>query len=115
MEKKIFYRVSNEETQQGLWYNIDGSFTGLIHNQFSFCKNNDLQMDFDADLIGYLSATPDMDSLFHWFSKEDILKLQEHGYFIHEFETEEYKFYDRFQHHVIKADKSKLLRKIPLN
>ena len=30
---KRFYRVSNVETQQGLWYNFNGEFTGLIHNE----------------------------------------------------------------------------------
>lgn len=111
---KTFYRVSNIETQQGLWYNMQGEFTGLIHDKFNFCKNNELKMDFDPEIVGYLSATPDLDSLFNWFTKEDILKLQEHNYFIHEFETEDYKFYDRFQHHVINKEKSKILKKIVL-
>jgi hypothetical protein len=30
MEKKSFYRVANHETQQGLWYDFQGNFTGLM-------------------------------------------------------------------------------------
>jgi len=109
---KRFYRVSNFETQQGLWYNFNGDFTGLIHDKFSFCQNNELKMDFDETLIGYLSATPDLDELYKWFPIDDITKLQEHGYYIHEFETDDYKFYDRFQHFVINQEKSTIIRKI---
>lgn len=109
-----FYRVSNENTQQGLWYNFTGEFTGLIHNKFSFCKNNDLKMEFDSTLIGYLSATPNLEDLYHWFTKEDILTLQKFGYFIHEFESEDFKFYGKFQHYVINQNKSRVINKIVL-
>jgi hypothetical protein len=109
-----FFRVSHEETQQGLWYDFSGKFTGFIHDKFNFCKNNDLKMDFDETIVGYLSATPDLESLFNWFSVDDVKKLQEHGYYIHVFETNDFKFYDRFQHYVINQTKSKVLEKIVL-
>jgi len=111
---KKFYRVSHVNTQQGLWYNMNGIFTGLIHNEFNFCKNNSLAMDFDDTIVGYLSATPTLDELFNWFTKEDITKLQEHDYYIHVYESDDYKFYDRFQHFVINKESSKLLEKIVL-
>ncbi len=108
---KTFYRVSNIDTNQGLWYAFDGSFTGLIHNQFNFCKNNELQMPFDEELVGYLSATDSLETLWNWFTKEDIQELQKHGYYIHEYETDDYKFYDKFQHWVISQKNSKLIGK----
>jgi hypothetical protein len=111
---KKFYRVSHEETQQGLWYDFAGKFTGFIHDKFNFCKNNELKMDFDKTIVGYLSATPDLESLWQWFTKDDILKLQEHGFFIHVYETSDFKFYDRFQHYVISQQESKLIEKIVL-
>ena len=111
---KQFVRVCNPETQQGLWYDFKGNFTGLIHNEFKFCKNHALAMDYDEELKGYLSAAVDMDQLYFWFSKEDILQLQEHGYFIHVYETDDYKFYERFQHYVINQQKAKLVDKIIL-
>ncbi len=111
-EKKKFYRVCSPSTKQGLWYDFNGDFTGLIHDKFDFCENSELKMDFDDDLIGFLSAVPELDMLWKWFSKEDILKLQEHDFYIHVFEAEEYWFYDRFQHHVICQHTSIIVEKI---
>jgi hypothetical protein len=108
---KIFYRVCNPNSYQGLWYSYDGQFTGLIHDQFKFCKNNELQMDFDEELVGWLSATDSLESLYQWFTQEDIKELQKHGWYIHEFEVEEYKFYDKFQHYVICQKTSKIKKK----
>lgn len=114
MSQKLFWRVCNTKTKQGLWYDFNGTFTGLIHDRFKFCMNSTLKMDFDDELVGYLSATDVYDDLFKWFSKEDILKLQARGWFIHEYTTEDYKFYDRFQHYVINQNNSKLVKKIIL-
>lgn len=109
---RTFYRVCNPETEQGLWYNFDGTFIGLIHDKFNFCKNHDLAMDFDEDLVGgWLSACESIDDLYQWFTEEDIKRLQEHGWCIHEYEAENYRFYDRFQHYVICQKTSKIVRK----
>jgi len=70
-----FYRVNHEHTQQGLWYEFNGNFSGLIHNEFNFCTNNQLKMDFDPELVGWLSATDSLESLWNWFTMEDIIKL----------------------------------------
>lgn len=48
---QTFYRVCNNQSKQGLWYNFDGTFTGLIHDEFSFCQNATLRMDFDPELV----------------------------------------------------------------
>lgn len=114
VKKNTFYRVCNEETKQGLWYRFDGSFTGLIHDRFNFCANKDLKMDFDEELVGWLSAVPTLEALYQWFTKDDIKELQKHGWFIYEYRAEDSKFYDRFQHLVIKQDTSKVIRKIEL-
>jgi hypothetical protein len=109
-----FYRVSHMETQQGLWYDFKGEFTGLIHNEFNFCINNQLKMDYDPELVGWLSATDSLETLYNWFTKDDIIKLQNHGWFIHVYETEDVKFYERFQHQIIKQDTAELLGIIKL-
>lgn len=111
---KTFYRVCNTKTQQSLWYDFSGQFTGLIHDKFNFCVNTTLKMDFDPELSGYLSATDSLESLYHWFPKEDILALQKHDYFIHVYQTNDFKFYERFQHLVINQSKSLLLNTITL-
>ncbi len=92
MEEQIFYRVSNIDTNQGLWYDQSGMFTGLIHNKMNFCTNNELQMPFDDEFIGYLSATKTLDELYAWFSKDDIRQLQEYDYTIVEYISDDYKF-----------------------
>ena len=115
IQPKKYYRVCNKETLQGLWYDYKGQFTGLIHEEFAFCTNNKLEMDFDPEIVGWLSATDSLETLYNWFSKEDITCLQKHGWFIHEFEAVDAKFYERFQHQVINQETSKVLRVIDLN
>lgn len=112
MEKKIFYRVANNTTKQGLWYDQEGKFTGLIHNEFKFCKNNELPMPFDKDIVGWLSATDDLESLWFWFTKEDIIRLEEHGYFITIYEATKYRFHNN--HWVICQETSILTEMVKL-
>lgn len=70
-----YYRVCNINTLQGLWYNYNGEFIGLIHNTFDFCENSSLEMEFDETLVGWLSATDSLESLWKWFPQEDIKEL----------------------------------------
>ena len=111
---KQFYRVCHENTKQGLWYDSQGEFTGLIHGDFNFCSNSKLEMEFDPELVGWLSATESLDTLYQWFSKDDIIELQKHGWFLHLYEGTDYKFYERFQHTVINQKTSKVVKKIVL-
>lgn len=90
---KVFYRVAHINTKQGLWYNESGDFTGLIHTVFDFCKNKELQMPFDAEIVGFLSATDKLEDLFHWFTKEDIERLEMYGFYITVYAAENYKQY----------------------
>jgi hypothetical protein len=43
-------------------------------------------MDFDVELVGWLSATDNLEELFNWFTKEDR-RTTKHGWYIHEFES----------------------------
>ena len=108
---KTFYRVCRPETAQGLWYDSEGNFTGLIHGELSFCTNSKLKMEFDPEIVGWLSATESLDNLYKWFTVDDIKQLQGRGYFIHEYLVSSYKFYDRFQHYIICQKTSKIIRK----
>lgn len=112
---KTYYRVCHFDTLQGLWYNFNGDFTGLIHDKFDFCQNTELRMEFDPTLVGWLSAVETLEDLFKWFSKDDIAKLEEHGWFIHEFESDSVRFYEPFQHTVIEQSRSRVVRLISLN
>ena len=101
--KKLFYRVAHFKTRQGLWYNSNGVFTGLIHNEFNFCTNTSLPMPFDPDLVGWLSATDSLEDLFNWFSKEDIEKLEDSGWFITVYEAELSK---QYKNHLVICQKT---------
>lgn len=99
MKEQLFYRVANIDTNQGLWYNWDGEFTGLIHDEFRFCKNHDLPMPFDERLQGWLSAVETVEQLYTWFPKEDIYRLQDHGWYLYGYMAEKWKEHEN--HYVI--------------
>lgn len=94
LNMKTFYRIADTDTNQGVWYNMSGQFTGLIHSKFNFCKLHALPMPFDPDIVNYLSATESLDELFNWFPKEDIIRLSEYGYQITEYKSADYKFHN---------------------
>jgi hypothetical protein len=104
MKLKVFYRVANNTTKQGLWYDFKGNFTGVIHTKFDFCMNSTLLMPYDSSIKGWLSATDTFSTLFFWFSKEDILRLQEHGYRIAVYAASDFRYYNN--HWIIKQDNS---------
>ena len=90
---RIFYRIGHKDNSQGLWYDCNGNFTGLIHNVFNFCINKNLQMPFDKELIGWISATDSLDDLFNWFPIQDIIELEKHGYNICVYKAKKVKEY----------------------
>lgn len=105
--RKTFYRIANEETKQGLWYDSKGNFTGLIHNKFNFCMNKDLPMPFDPEIVGWLSATDSLEDLFNWFSKDDIERLESHGYFITVYEAEKIK---QYKNHLVICQETSIIK-----
>ena len=107
MEKKRFFRVANTENEEGLWYNKSGEFTGLIHNEYNFCLNSNLEMPYDENVLGWLSSTDSMDSLFHWFPLEDIIRLQAYGYRVCVYEATEHREYEN--HWLINQETSKVI------
>lgn len=113
-KRKSFYRVCNTSERKGLWYNFDGTFSGLIHDEMSFCQNKDLKMDYDESIVGWLSAVKHLHDLWQWFSKDDVRELEKRGFYITEYEVEEYRFYEKFQHYVINQETSVVKRIIKL-
>ena len=91
---KDFYRVENQQTGNGLWYNMSGQYTGLMHTTFSFCKNSGLAMPFDPEIQGWLSVTPTIEELLEWFPKEDIIALAQYGYVVSHYQSDDVKFHN---------------------
>lgn len=109
---KTFYRVGNISNQQGLWYKPTGEFSGLIHNRFNFCKNNALEMPFDTELVGWLSATETIEDLFKWFTIDDIKRLESSNFLVLEYEASVYKEYHTkdYKHMVVCQNTSEFKR-----
>lgn len=112
MATKIFYRIANIETQQGLWYDFQGNFTGLIHNRFDFCTNSKLPMPYDPNIVGWLSTTEKLNDLFAWFTIDDIKNLENFGYRITVYEANDYKIHEN--HWVINQENSIFRVQIPI-
>jgi hypothetical protein len=70
-------------------------------------------MPYNKEVVGWLSATDKLSDLFLWFPKEDIVKLEEHGYSIGVYEATEYKVHEN--HWVIKQDSSIHKINLPIN
>jgi hypothetical protein len=109
---KFFYRVGTDSTE-GLWYNKEGVHTGLIHTEFNWLSASSLIMPFELELIGYISVADSLEHLYNWFTRDEILKLQENGFSISEYIADDYKFYDLYKHNVINKN-SVLHNKIKL-
>lgn len=107
-----FFRIGNNK--EGLWYNQKGEFTGLIHTKYSNLVNSKLEMPFDEELVGFISVADSMEHLYQWFSVEDIQELQKSGYKILEYESDDVKFYERFQHNVIRMETAVLVNEFTI-
>jgi hypothetical protein len=97
---KFFYRIGTDSTE-GLWYNKEGKHTGLIHTEFSWLGASSLIMPFEPELVGYISVADSLEHLYSWFKKDEILKLQDVGFSILEYISDDYKFYELYKHNVI--------------
>lgn len=91
----------------GLWYNMDGTYTGRIHDEFKFLPASALPMPYDEKVLGYLSVVDDLNDLYNWFSLEDIEKLRPFGFGILVYEATDYREYHN--HWVIHKD-SKVIK-----
>lgn len=98
-----FYRVGHKDNQQGMWYNRDGSFAGRIHRKYKSFANNELQMPYNPEIVGFLSTTDSLETLFMWFPPEDIMAAYKDGYRVMEYEAsdQDIKFNTEFHHWLV--------------
>lgn len=104
------YRVGKRiADDQGLWYDKDGNYTGLIHTVPGAAAAA-LPMGFDpifrADGQRWISVTDTPAALPNWFSRDDMRVLFPRGYDVMEIEVLRYRrfFFEGFQHEVYSKD-----------
>lgn len=108
MKPKVFYRVGNVNGEQGLWYDMNGTFTGDIHTKYKFCTNSKLPMPYDKNIVGYLSVVDNLDDLYKWFTREDIEALKPYGFRIVVYLSNDYKLHNN--HYIINKNTSKIIK-----
>lgn len=84
------YRVENQNTMIGLWYNAAGEKVDFIKSIDGM--NKDLPMDFDPDFTGgWYSAGENLPQMKNWFSAQDVVTLEQAGYGLYKIEVSEYR------------------------
>lgn len=112
--KKTFYRLAQQKTENGFWYNYDGEKVNIIESVYNNLKCSELFMDFDSEMVGYLAATDSLDNLFIWFSEKEIIELQKNGWCIYVYETDIYKKHSRQNHYLIEKNKNNIIKIIEI-
>jgi len=107
---KLFFRVQHPN-DIGLWYNGNAEFTNEIQKLNLNCANLDMSFD-DNCSGGFLSCTDSLDSLYDWFSREELLKLVDNGYNVLAYQAMEHKFHEKFKHFLFKKEGSIIVAKI---
>lgn len=76
---QTLYRVANKQTEEGLWYQKDGTYSGLITRvEGALCQH--VPMAFDPSIRGFLSACDNTSDMSNWFSLVDLKNLYSRGY-----------------------------------
>lgn len=90
--KKI-YRIENEETMHGMWYEEDGTFNPFIY-KLTEGKSKNLPMDFHEkykkDGFKWFSGCGSIEQMNLWFSPLDALELFKSGYKLFEIDSSQY-------------------------
>lgn len=93
------FRIENQDTMNGMWYNDKGEYDPFIKT-LTEGISADLPMEpherygqFDRR---WFSGCVDFDLLKHWFSKRDIFELNEAGYKLYKFQSQEFQ-HEEFQ------------------
>lgn len=110
---KNFYRVHHPDGL-GLWYDQDGRFTNEISKIGADCAV--LDMSFDEDCLGgFLSCTDTFESLFNWFSLEEMKMMKQCGYDITIFQSDDYRQAVKCGHYLFNIETAKVIGVVSLN
>lgn len=88
------FRIENQASMQGLWYDADGNFRPLI-TQLKDGRARDMPMDPDADFgvdgMRWYSACESIPALECVFSLDDVIELEGLGYGLYRFEVADFR------------------------
>ncbi len=90
------WRIENQSTFTGLWYNKAGIKTDFLRTNLTNAKCRDMPMDYDHSTyqdggLQWISATDCIPDMRHWLSQQDALEMLKQGYHVYEFEVEKYR------------------------
>lgn len=84
------YRIENQETNHGMWYDKNGNYNPFIE-RLTDGKSASLPMDYDERYgdggVRWYSGCSDIETMQHWFSDQDAKELSINGYKLYIFET----------------------------
>lgn len=89
------YRIEDQETMNGIWYNINAELTAFI-TTLSNAKCKDLPMPFDSerysqDGLAWFSATDKLEEIPDWCSLQDMQELEAAGFHLYAFTVSHYR------------------------
>lgn len=91
------FRIENQSSMQGLWYDAEGAFHPLIH-RLADGKARDMPMGFDPDFRAegsrWYSACESIPALSCVFSVKDVTELEGLGYSLYRFEVARFRTND---------------------
>lgn len=94
MKTRRVFRIENKDINIGFWYNSDGTPSNLAEKLGT--TNKDLPMPYDKNKYTspsgepYICSAPDLESLLHWFRKDDFKILIDQGFKLHMYEVYDY-------------------------
>lgn len=90
------WRIENQNTYTGLWYNKEGIRTDFLRTNLTNAKCRDMPMDYDyetyrLDGLQWISATDTIPDMRHWLAQQDAIEMLKQGYSVYEFEVSQYR------------------------
>lgn len=106
------YRVENQVTMGGLWYNEAVEKTDFIKT-IPNAMNRDLPMDFDPTFAGgWYSAGESIPQMRNWFSANDMMELEKAGYHLYKIDVKDYR---RVPGHVLFRREGAIFTRVPID
>ncbi len=105
----IFYRVQQDGTTAGLWYDRNGRFNNRI-TKVTALKDLDAgmrQMNPDPNIgVGWLSGCKKPHYLLDWFPEKDMELLERMGFKVYSYDVADtdFRWYERDKHWLFKAE-----------